>query len=81
MKKVLETHETRYKELAGKYEIVMKEKMLMKLERDRLKARIKDCRKVFRVDSELHGPSSMIPKTGSGMMKGVSGASALTGGR
>ena len=39
MKKALETHETRYKELAGKYEIVMKEKMLMKLERDRLKSK------------------------------------------
>ena len=39
LKKALEVHEERYKEIGGKYEIVMKEKMLMKLERDRLQTK------------------------------------------
>ena len=36
LKKVHESHESRYQELAAKYAMAMKEKMLMKLERDRL---------------------------------------------
>lgn len=40
LRKGQELHEAKYKELATKYESVMKEKMLMKLERDRLKGRV-----------------------------------------
>ena len=40
LKKVYEQYEAKYKELAAKYESAMKEKMLMKLERDRLKGRV-----------------------------------------
>ena len=40
LKKVYEQYEAKYKELSAKYESAMKEKMLMKLERDRLKGRV-----------------------------------------
>ncbi len=39
MKKVHEHHESRYNELSAKYSSAMKEKMLMKLERDRLSSK------------------------------------------
>jgi len=40
LKKIHEQHEKRYRELAAKYESAMKEKMLLKLERDRLKNKL-----------------------------------------
>ena len=40
LRKGNEQYEAKYKELAAKYEAAMKEKMLMKLERDRLKGRV-----------------------------------------
>jgi WD40 repeat protein len=47
LKKVHETHEAKYRELSAKYEAAMKEKMLMKLERDRLRSKAETLEKTM----------------------------------
>lgn len=47
LKKVYETNQNKFKELTQKYENIMKEKMIMKLEKERLSAKVDNLEKSF----------------------------------
>lgn len=42
LKNVYETNQDKFQHLTNKYESIMKEKMIMKLEKDRLKAKVQN---------------------------------------
>jgi WD40 repeat protein len=64
LRKMHEQYDDRYKELASKYEAAMKEKMLIKLERDRLKSKAESLQKSIQEEVSVEKPAQVtISKT------------------